>query len=155
MVGMARAHRGALAAVSLVAVASVAASAWPASPPLTVAQYRVRAKAICATATREQNGAGITRSLPQRLAFDLHVAQTAYRALARLNPPPELHRLHATMLADTRALLGLTPALIRAAREGAATFARVSAQERASDAKIAKELERIWVRLGVPSCNAG
>jgi hypothetical protein len=155
MVGMGRAHRGVLAFVAVAAVASsVASSAWPALRPVTVAQYRVRAKAICAIATHEQNGAGRYGNLAQRLAFDLHVAQTAYDALARLNPPPQLRQLHAAMLADTRALLAQAPALIQAAREGTAAFARVSAQESASDAKIAKELARIWVRLGVPSCNA-
>jgi len=152
---MGPARRGTLALVAMAAVASsVASSARPASHPLTVTQYRVRAKAICATATRAQNGGGRSGDLAQRLVFDLHVAQTAYDALARLNPPPQLHQLHAAMLADTRTLLALAHVLIQAAKEGTAAFARVSAQERASDAKVAKELARIWVRLGVPSCNA-
>jgi hypothetical protein len=114
----------------------------------------MHAKAICAKANRDQNNAGTSPTMAQRLAYDLDVARTAYVALARLIPPTQLERLHKSMLADTKTLLAEAPILIQAAKKGEAAFARVSAEESARNAATAREVAQLWVRLGVPSCNA-
>ena len=155
MLGVAR-HRLIVTLLGVaITAAAVGSDAQTAIHPLTLAQYRASAKAICATATREQNRTERSgKTLVQVLTLNLQAASRAYDALGRLNPPNQLRQLHAAMLRDTRALLAEAPILIQAARHGQVAFARATAREQASNAQLAKEVSRLWVELGVPTCNA-
>lgn len=125
----------------------------PASPPLTVTDYRAQATAICEAANRQLNDHMPSGSLPNAINFSENTARTAYDELGRLQPPPELGQLHAEMLVRTHALLAGFPPLVEAAKTGTAAFAHASAEQAERNTKLGDEVAALWEKLGVPACN--
>jgi hypothetical protein len=127
--------------------------------PLTVAQYRAQAGAICKAASRKLNANMLHGSPSQKIVeeieFAAKTALAASNALARLVPPPRLARLNDQVIADTRALVGNLPLLVDAAKKGIAAYEHVYARINTTrSTRLASNEGSLWKKPGVPACNA-
>jgi hypothetical protein len=132
--------------VLVLAAASVAAAATP----LTAAQYRAKANAICRLDAKRAQGAGHTGNLAEAIQAQLQIAQTSYAQLRKLVPPARLRSLNAQVLANIRAGIGIVQGLLQQAQAG--TLTQAEFQSNPQLAQNASTEVALWKKLGASVC---
>jgi hypothetical protein len=140
----------AVVALLVAGVLTAANSASP-SPPLSVANFRSQAKAICAKASTDTSQPSGTTTLAVYEAARQATAKEV-NALAHLKPPPSLIRLHsAAVIADAKALSAFSALVSRVKREHL-SFGNALAAFVTLVGKPSAAVDAIWKKMGVPAC---
>lgn len=144
-----------LSVIALLAIALTSAQVGlPASPPLSISQYRAAAGAICKTEEDQLNyhiPKGL--SLAHGLEFVEKTQESTYSSLARLKAPPALAELDAEMLKDLRTLLQGYPPLVTAAKHGMAAYERALAPQSARDNRLGKDVGALMTKMRIAPCD--
>lgn len=143
--------RGLVALLGVLAALSVLPACGSAGP-LSVAQYRRRANAICA----HLYGARPPATTPvKKLEWAVGQSRTALTALKALRPPPSLAKLHEQVVrVDTR-LDAFTSSLVKQVKAGYITVAGAAAAYETSPVSNGKTETALWKKLGVKVCAEG
>ena len=138
------------AALLAVGTASATSATHDGSPSLTAAAYRAQANAICTAANRQSNARPAGLTLSASIADGLKIARNVYMSLKRVTPPAQLARLHAEVLANIKAGVGLVSVLLDRAKAGGLT-AKQFATNHALDENVSQRTA-LWKKIRVASC---
>ena len=139
-----------LRALAVLLAAAALATAAAAATPLTAAQYRAKANAVCRLDAKRAQAAGHTGNLALAIQAQLQIAQASYAQLKALVAPASLRPLNAQVLANIRAGIGIVQGLLAQAKAGTLTAAEFQSNPQLS-ANASAEIA-LWRKLGASAC---
>jgi hypothetical protein len=140
--------RASFALASALVFFVAAATAGASETPLTAAQFRAKATAICTALNGYQIPADV--SFVAGMQGALAQTRSSVKALGRLEPPASLRTLHAQALQEESRLVDDFSTLLAQVRSHDLTPSKVI-DALGKDAH-ATHAANLWRRLGIPAC---